>query len=452
MRKKLVSVALVLVMCLELLPRTAFAVQTGGLSVSFETAIFSISKETFVRTPPEPASQAECGKDEYLTVRALVSKPEGMAVTLRKIRFRIDGGEELRWAKDVTMKAGEPAEFHVYHSNQRYLTPGLHTVELYASGKLLASGHFSIGRDWSKIFKFPTEEQSAGRSDDERAPYMTAWLSTGQNIRFNAYCVDFKSDYLPYGTYSCLFNGYMDYSSLKEQYETVKTDGISLYGGLQQGAEGKPSNSILTMWDIYCTDKDGTVTTIRPVRTYTAEETDTDRLVGNLEGQGSQTLLPYEWKAGRWYRMLLRCATSKTTGNTTVEQWFQDLTTNKWTHMCTYDTGVKNSSFIGNVALFSENFLKQYAGEVRSLEFTNVRIHTGKVWRDVVSTPGGIFLHETGFHTNAYGSWEAGADRNTFYMITTGVPGWGRTERTGALSIRNRESGNPLSKQLSTAA
>ena len=39
-----------------------------------------------------------------------------------------------------------------------------------------------------------------------------------------------------------------------------------------------------------------------------------------------------------------------------------DLTTDEGTHMCTYDIGVKDICFKGNVAIFSENFLKQYAG------------------------------------------------------------------------------------------
>ncbi|MCI8804246.1 MAG: DUF3472 domain-containing protein, partial [Oscillibacter sp.] len=163
------------------------------------------------------------------------------------------------------------------------------------------------------------------------------------------------------------------------------------------------------------------------------------------EGDGAHTLLPYNWQAGRWYRMLLRCGTSETTGNTTVEQWFQDLTTGDWTHMCTYDIGVKNSCFKGSMAFFSENFLPQYAGGVRSLEFTNVRIHTSEGWKDVTST-GYIRsrVDKTGVLADIYGSWEAGADDSTFYMISSGVSGWGRTEDTGKLTVQNRESGDPL--------
>ena len=444
MKKKLFPLLLALVMCLGLMPVGASAASSNGLEISFQTAIYSISKESFVRWTSELASQDECGPDEYVTVCPMIKNTSNQTVTLQQVYIRIDGGKELSWANDFILEPGKSIQPHVYHANEQYLTPGLHTAALYASDKLLASGYFNIGRAWSEIFQFPTEAQIAARPADRRSPYLSTWLNIGQDVRYDAYCVDFKSDHIPYGTYSCLFNGYLDFSSLKNQYQSVDNNGhISLYGGLQQGAEGKESNFILSFWDIYCTDKDGNTTIIRPVLTYPAEHTDNDSF-GN-EGEGAHTLLPYNWQAGRWYRMLLRCGTSETTGNTTVEQWFQDLSTEEWTHTCTYDTGVKDSSFIGNIALFSENFLKQYAGGVRSLEFTNVRIHTNEGWKDVTSL-GSIQsrVDKTGSLADIYGSWEAGADDSTFYMISTGVPGWGRTENTGKLAVQNRESGDPL--------
>ncbi len=443
MKKKWLSLALALAICLGLLPTTAFAAQNGKLTISFKTAVYSISKETFVRWIDEPASQSDCGEDEYVTVCVEISNLSGAAVTLQKPCIRIDGGKQLYWA-DLTLKAGTTVKLHVFHVHADLLTPGLHTVTVYAEGEPLYTGRFSIGRDWSEVFKLPTQAQIAARPADRRSPYVVTWLSTGKDVRYDAYSVDFKSDHIPYGTYSSLFNGYMDYSSLKGQCSSVDNDGhISLYGGLQQGDKGKPSNFILSFWDIYCTDAAGNTTIIRPKRIYPAEATGDDSFTN--EGDGAHTILPYNWQAGRWYRMLLQCGTSKTTGNTTVEQWFQDLTTGEWTHTCTYDIGVKNSGFIGNMAIFSENFLKQYAGEVRSLEFTNVRIHTSGGWRDVVNTSVGIDVQTgAGSLVGAYGSWEAGADGNTFYMISTGVSGWGRTEKTGKLTIQNRESGDPL--------
>lgn len=115
-----------------------------------------------------------------------------------------------------------------------------------------------------------------------------------------------------------------------------------------------------------------------------------------------------------------------------------DLTTNEWTHACTYDTGVEDSCFVGTSAFFLENFLPKYAGEVRSMEVANVRIHTKSdgQWHDITTT-GSIDK------SSGSGSWQAGADKNAFYMITTGVTGQGRKEGTEKLTIQNIESGDP---------
>ena len=427
MKKRLLSILLVLVMYLGLLPAAASAVQSDDLTISFKTAVYSISKETFVRWVDEPASQDECGEDEYVTVAAVIENSSGTDVPLQNLCISIDGGEKLYWKNNITIEAGKGARFHVYHVNEKYLTPGLHTATVYASDEPLYSGRFSIGRAWSEILQFPTEEQIAARPADGRSPYVVTWLSTG-GVKYDAYCVDFKSDHIPYGTYSCMFNGFMDYSSLSDRYVSVDNNEIIiLYGGLQQGAEGKESNSILSFWDIYCTDSAGNTTVIRPKQIYSLNKTDGASFTG--EGDGAHTLLPYNWQAGRWYRMLLRCGTSETTGNTTVEQWFQDLTTGDWTHTCTYDIGVKDSSFIGSAAIFSENFLKQYAGGVRSLEFTNVRIHTDEGWRDVVSTTGDIYLIKEASTKQPTAVGRLGQTKIRFIISPPGSPA-GAAQRT----------------------
>ena len=93
MKKKIVSFLLALVMCLGLLPTAALAAQSDGLAISFENAIYSISKETFVRTLPAPASQGECGPDEFVTVCAIVKNTSDAAVTLQNAYICIDSGE-----------------------------------------------------------------------------------------------------------------------------------------------------------------------------------------------------------------------------------------------------------------------------------------------------------------------------------------------------------------------
>ena len=202
MKKRLLSILLVLVMYLGLLPAAASAVQSDKLTISFKTAIYSISKETFVRWVDEPASQDECGEDEYVTVAAVIENSSGTDVPLQNLCISIDGGEKLYWKNNITIEAGKGARFHVYHVNEKYLTPGLHTATVYASDEPLYSGRFSIGRAWPEIFKFPSEEQVAARPADRRSLYLSTWLSVDSDVRYDAYCVDFKSDHIPYGTYS----------------------------------------------------------------------------------------------------------------------------------------------------------------------------------------------------------------------------------------------------------
>lgn len=294
---------------------------------------------------------------------------------------------------------------------------------------------------WSDVFDLPTEYEIAACATDERSPYLASWLKIDDGTRYDAYCADVKADFLPYGTYCSTANFFLDLSSLEKQYKSVVQEGISGYAGLQRrgGDNGEVYTSLLSLWDIFCTDENGNTTTIRAERTYPAEKTSNDYF--DHEGTGAHTQRRYDWQAGRWYRMLLRCGTSAETGNTTIEQWIMDLTTDEWAHICTYDTGIRDTCFIGSSAFFLENFLPEYAGEVRSMEIANIRIHTisDDEWHDVTST------YDVAEQFGS-GSWRAGADTNSFYMITTGVTGKGSGVSTQTLTIQNTESGDPFKK------
>lgn len=301
------------------------------------------------------------------------------------------------------------------------------------------------GRPWAKSFAFPTDAERAACATDQRSPYVASWLKIGSDTRYDAYCADIKADYLPCGTYCSSANFMLDLSSLKKQYKSVSQDGISGYMGLQRLGEGEGYTSILSFWDIFCTDEAGNTIIIRPERIYPAEKTTDDYFYH--EGTGSHTIQTYDWQAGRWYRTLLRCGNAEETGNTTIEQWIKDLTEDKWTHICTYDTGIPDSCFIGSSAFFLENFLSEYASEVRSMEIANIRIHTTSdgEWHDVTST-GDITK------TSGSGSWQAGADAHSFYMITTGVGGKGSGLQPQTLTIQNTENGDPFEELAAAPA
>lgn len=439
-RMRLLVTCLLLAAICSYWPSTALA-KNDSLTFSSETCIFSISSERFVRKASALASLDECGKDEYATIRINIKNTSDSPAVLKEPCISIDGGEKRYWT-DSTIGSGQSALFHLYYVNAQKLTPGLHTAAFYASGKQLYTCRFNIGRAWKADVTFPSAKECKARSVissdfDKRSPYLASWLSIDSETRYDGYCVDIKADYLPNGTYCSGFNGYLDLSSLKKTYKTVSQDGISCYAGLQNWEEGKGTGSILSFWDIFCTDRAGKTTTIRAKRIESTGKSTSDSFGG--EGTGAHTILPYEWQAGRWYRMLLLCGVSEESGNTTVEQWFQDLVTNEWSHMCTYDTGIPDSCFIGPAAFFLENYLTKYAGDVRTMEVANVRIHTVSdgAWHDVTRT-GPI---EKAFGT---GSWQAGADEHSFYMMTTGVSKWDSPEKTKSLTIRNLENGSPI--------
>ena len=219
---------------------------------------------------------------------------------------------------------------------------------------------------WEERLELPTadEIEACNSTSTQRSPYIAGWLKNDKVTRFTQSCADIKADYLPFATYLSPVNLTMDYSSLKDQYINVwNEDGIGMYAGLQRREAGKTSVGIMAFWDIYCEDENGNVTTFTPERIY--PESVEDASFGG-EGEGAHTLIDYDWKPGKWYRMLIQCGTSETTGNTTVEQWVQDMETEEWISL--------------NEGLFLQNF--DYPG-----------------------------------------SYNYGTDEDTFWIITTGVKG-----------------------------
>ncbi len=279
-------------------------------------------------------------------------------------------------------------------------------------------------RDWQSIMTFPTvsEITEYDRASRQRSPYICCWLDTSMCDRYVKYTVDFKADHLPEATYCCLANFFLDYSSLYEKYSEVIVgeegattgyqDMIGGYAGFQDSPRGR--HAIMSMWDVYGIDAAGNKTLFR-ARTIYPEENGERQFDG--EGTGAQYFPGYEWEAGRWYRMDLRCVDSPETGTTTIEQKVIDLETEDSKLLCIYDLKAANVSFFNNIAVFLECFDPSLSGEVRSLEIRNARI-TDKNGQEHLLTNGYISQQY-----DYSGSYRYGTDGDTFYMITTGVNG-----------------------------
>ena len=304
---------------------------------------------------------------------------------------------------------------------------------------LSAMQTYAQQRDWNALMRFPNKQEIANynKTSKSRSPYLCAWYNTGVVGKFNEISVDFKADYVPSGTYCSLANFYLDYEDQLTQYERIELDNIAGYAGFQRNAVNPNRyNGILSFWDVYCWYKNGMKTTMRAKRIWPEGKVADDSF--GHEGEGAHHLQDYPWKAGRWYRMLLQCGRSELTGNTTIEQWFCDLGTKTWTKLCVYDLGAPNLSFKGNMAVFLENFQVETSGEVRTMEVRNVRVRCAATneWVDVESA-------NISQNFNLFGSYQYGADDNTVWMITTGVPGVAPRDGTKWVKVKNLESGKP---------
>ena len=274
---------------------------------------------------------------------------------------------------------------------------------------------------WDSIFEIPSHEEikNYNESATKRSPYIYAWFSVPQDTRYTEYTIDFKAGHLPKGTYCNLGCWYMDYSYLESQYESVRVDStIHAYAGFQNIHSGQKV-SIMSFWDVFCKDYTGKETMIRAKRVYPATTDYSEDFTG--EGTGAHCSVPYDWVVGHWYRMHLKCRTSSETGNTVVEQWVCDLATEEYTLLCSYDIGVPNSAFKGQIAVFLENYMPEYAGDVRSMEICNAKYLAAATEQWVTITD--AYVGSDSGLPNYEGSYDFGVANDHIWMITSGVGG-----------------------------
>lgn len=429
-------------------PGTAAAAGQGEFDCTGAISVCSISQEKVLRACGDTADLSALGADEYYSFTIDFRYTGSKALKVKNMYVRVDGGDKWGWSIS-SLEPGSSLLCHIYYQNmQKCMTPGTHKVVWYVNDKAILTKNltFTAPTDWYSRFSMPTASQIAAANQyaTVRSPYLYGWLKMDQNDRYTEYCADFKADFVPKATYCALANMEMDLSSLKKKYKNVHTEynGVGVYAGFQRRWDEYVT--IMSAWDIYYTDKNGVEHTLRPKQLYPEATYIGDGTFGG-EGTGIQMLVPYNWEAGHWYRMLLQCGTSDQ-GTTTVEQWVCDLETNVWTLMSRFDTCIPNSCFMGPNAFFLENFDPDYAGEIRTMEVTNVRVRDAKTgkWRAVktasIGSNGGLPQYE--------GSYNYGADNSCFWMITSGAGGdWFGTgkvpKNNKAFTVQSGEATSP---------
>ena len=423
-----VRIVICLLAALALLRMPGSARAAARLTATARIDTYSISNETRVRSGAGP-----CRADEYLSL-VYVLKNEGDTEAVAKNAYtRIDGGKKLEWM-GFTLKPGQSTTLHVFYTNMAKLAAGPHKCVLYINDRAVTALNMEIPRSWNGLLTIPADSQisAVNRAARGRSPYIAGWLQTG-NVKYTEYAVDMKADYLPNGTYVSAGNWYMDYSSLRKQYARVDNgDGIAGYGGLQKWNTGE-THAILSLWDVYCRDRNGKLLKTIHARQVYPPAAGTQTFDG--EGNGVHVLPACPFEEGRWYRLLFTCTASAETGNTVVTEYVTDLTTGIRTKTAAFDLGFPDACFTGNIAVFLENYHNEFSGSVRTAEFRNARIKVkGGSWRNVNR----MYILQNFDHQ---GSYRYGSDGRQFWMITTGVGS--QTQKDATFSVKNQERGRP---------
>ncbi|MDO4400962.1 MAG: Ig-like domain-containing protein [Coriobacteriia bacterium] len=270
---------------------------------------------------------------------------------------------------------------------------------------------------WAQRMKLPTDKQIKGYSAYERSPYLVCWPEFSGTTGFYEYAVDFKADTQPRGTYLSIGNWFMDMSSLQNRYASVSADAGATpglgYAGFQVLGDGSKV-AIMSIWKIYVTDSSGNTSVINAKRTYPSNP----RVGGSFggEGTGVQTIVNYDWKAGRTYRALIQCGQTSA-GNCELFFWVCDLTTGVWTELVAYDLGY-GSTYINDVCCFSENFLVDYAANIRTVEWSNFRVNSRATGSWVAAKSATMSCD----YSMWPGSYNYGSNSSCFWAIATGIP------------------------------
>ena len=266
--------------------------------------------------------------------------------------------------------------------------------------------------DWHLLMEY--KEPVPSESNPERRMAHNIYsnpLLDEMSGKYSGFLIDFCSDHDAVCTYWSLCNWSMDTTELASRY-TVTDNGWA-YAGLQNTLDGK--TAIMSFWDIHYNDENGNDTVIRAKQIY-PNNTDVSSFSG--EGEGANRIQPYEWKAGHWYRMYLNCYENGDTGHTHVEQWVQNIDTDKWTEISCFDTGLSGSFMTGDMSQFMENYDWEHCNEVRSGSIRNifVRDYDSGEWIPVTKSK----LSVDTWYGNKKGSFAFDAGKRTLYGITCG--------------------------------
>ncbi len=290
---------------------------------------------------------------------------------------------------------------------------------------------------WSSRMSLPSANQIISYHTDTRSPYLVCWPQFPASGWYQ-YAVDFKADTQPRGTYLSIGCWKMDTGALQARYGVSADEDVSpglCYAGFQFLDDGS-TVAIFSIWNVFLTDSSGHRRTLTAEKIYPSNPRVSQPFDG--EGTGIQTIVDYNWRAGRTYRALVQCGRADS-GNTSLEFWVCDLTTGEWTLLIKYDLGYSDT-YMYDVSCFLENYLPNYASGVRTAELSNFRACSRETGTWVPATSAYMERQYSGWT----GSYSFGSNDSCFWMIATGVPNKGDNPGGGTYYVSYAESGSPF--------
>ncbi len=316
------------------------------------------------------------------------------------------------------MEAGASGYMHIFSHHMDKLVGGVHRLDFYINDELVLSQYLTLlpSTDWDRLISQPDSGELLRFKPTDISPYICCYPQFKGVKGYTEYAVDFKADRLPYGTYLACANFSMTSDSLKAAnarvWNDVNGDGLFAYCGFQEIYDGSRV-AICSVWDTHVTDRQGRTSTIRAEVVHAADPIKAGSFDG--EGVGAQCLVRYNWEPCNTYRLLLQLRKSEETGTQHLSMWVLDMDSMSWTLLIEYDLKVPDA-YMHDTCAFLENYLPEYAGDVRTMELSNFRaLSLDGRW---VGTREAVFC--LGY--DHPGSYTYGGSGNTFYAITTGLP------------------------------
>ena len=409
-------------------------------------AVFNAADDTYLRE--DDTEDADLDEDEYLSFYVNIQNNDPEDPREVPASFRVDGGTELPFS-DVVRKEDGITQYHVDLAQMAILSPGLHEVGVFVNGEEVYTHRFYVERDWDEIMPEPTEEQLNELVHDCRSPYIVYYPKFDNTGGLKEYAVDLSIDKMDRGTYVSTMCGGLDINKLEEnglELESNYGNPGEIYTGIQCWEDGR-TGLIMSVWDVIGTDAQGNKQVIKAKPLYADEKAviRSETSESNSEGDFQQLKIEYPFDERHPYRTLMQLGTNEASGNTTLTMQVCDLVSQEWKKIVTWDLGyssdcIKTKELTG----FLENYETRYNNSVRSVNFSNIRgldADSGEwVAADSVTFTVNNSLDSFGYA----GSYQFGADENSYYAITSGVAGLCTPAESGStFKVENASAERP---------